>query len=111
MKENIKNKSVDVKLAKSHEMPYKNKILREKFNNIKESSEKLKNYNIFESSVNKDIKEKNVDTKENQLIRNPIHLKSRKIKSGNINHRSYNLKLFNTIDKKKTNNKNKIKNE
>ena len=109
MKENIKNKSVDLKLAKSHEMPYKNKILREKFNNIKESSEKLKNYNIFESSVNKDIKEKNVDTKENQLIRNPIHLKSRKIKSGNINHRSYNLKLFNTIDKKKTNNKNKIK--
>jgi hypothetical protein len=111
MKENSKNKSADLKLTKSHEIPYKNKKLREKFNNIKESSEKLKNYNIFEPSVNNDInKENKLDTKENQLIQNQIHLKKRKVKSGNINYRSYNLKLFNTNGKKKINNKYKTKN-
>ena len=111
MKENSKNKSADLKLTKSHEIPYKNKKLREKFNNIKESSEKLKNYNIFEPSVNNDInKENKLDTKENQLIQNQIHLKNRKVKSGNINYRSYNLKLFNTNGKKKINNKYKTKN-
>ena len=111
MKENSKNKSADLKLAKNHEIPYKNKKLREKFNNIKESSEKLKNYNIFEPSVNNDInKENKLDTKENQLIQNQIHLKKRKVKSGNINYRSYNLKLFNTNGKKKINNKYKTKN-
>ena len=111
MKENSKNKSADLKLTKSHEIPYKNKKLREKFNNIKESSEKLKNYNIFEPSVNNDInKENKLDTKENQLIQNQIHLKNRKVKSGNINYRSYNLKLFNTNGQKKINNKYKTKN-
>ena len=79
MKENSKNKSADLKLTKSREIPYKNKKLREKFNNIKESSEKLKNYNIFEPSVNNDInKENKLDTKENQLIQNQIHLKTTK---------------------------------
>ena len=111
MKENSKNKSADLKLTKGHEIPYKNKKLREKFNNIKESSEKLKNYNIFEPSVNNDInKENKLDTKENQSIQNQIHLKNRKVKSGNINYRSYNLKLFNTNGKKKINNKYKTKN-